>query len=443
MATRRRLTRTLLAALALVLSATWWQAPAPVAAAPLPQSAPCAVAAAAALGKRGAPYVWGEKGPVAFDCSGLTSWAWAQAGYSIGPSTYDQATRGVAIPCRLSDLDGASTTCWQPGDLIFLRYTGGQHVAMYIDNGLFADAYNTATGVIIHNVAADSFYQAHFWQARRIVDCGDGLSIGSTTADPLPNLPPSIEEIPDILGSVVFNTPQCSECSTDGSTILLENEWSGSWPQGFEALNLPLVFQTVISWLAWQIQEIIRQLICWLLTMLQLLANILAAALNTMIYGVNSLFKMLVLLWLSFRAYFYAFWELFEDVRRLLAALGEGLAGLAELGRLIGSVGALLIALLGRLIVMLGELAIAIMGVVGWLGGIVLGLFVSLQLGLASTTMPAQLAETHVIYRATRGTLEGVRDSRIGWLFPVLWGMAYVAFVTWLARFLSASKETA
>jgi len=56
------------------------------------------VAATAALQKQGTPYVWGAKGPDRFDCSGLTQWAWAQAGVRLGPDTYTQVTEGVPVP---------------------------------------------------------------------------------------------------------------------------------------------------------------------------------------------------------------------------------------------------------------------------------------------------------------------------------------------------------
>lgn len=52
----------------------------------------------AALTKQGTPYVWGAKGPRFFDCSGLTQWAWRQAGVSLGPDTYTQINEGVRIP---------------------------------------------------------------------------------------------------------------------------------------------------------------------------------------------------------------------------------------------------------------------------------------------------------------------------------------------------------
>ena len=40
-------------------------------------------AVAYALGQRGKPYRWGHEGPGAFDCSGLTSYAWGRAGKKL------------------------------------------------------------------------------------------------------------------------------------------------------------------------------------------------------------------------------------------------------------------------------------------------------------------------------------------------------------------------
>jgi cell wall-associated NlpC family hydrolase len=84
------------------------------------------VAAAAALSKRGTPYVWGAKGPDRFDCSGLTKWAWAQAGVDLGPDTYSQVTQGV--PVAPGDV--------RAGDLIFPKASfdsrGPGHVQLAI-----------------------------------------------------------------------------------------------------------------------------------------------------------------------------------------------------------------------------------------------------------------------------------------------------------------------
>ncbi|MBP2456280.1 C40 family peptidase [Mycolicibacterium lutetiense] len=82
-----------------------------------------------ALSKRGTAYVWGAKGPNNFDCSGLTQWAWRQAGVTLGPNTYTQVTQGVGVPPGQV----------QAGDLIFPKgpgYTwdaeGPGHVMMAI-----------------------------------------------------------------------------------------------------------------------------------------------------------------------------------------------------------------------------------------------------------------------------------------------------------------------
>ncbi|WP_232425872.1 C40 family peptidase [Mycobacterium sp. JS623] len=71
--------------------------------------APGDAAAKAALSCLGRPYVWGAKGPNAFDCSGLTQWAWRQAGVNLGGDTYSQIAQGVPV---------APDQVWA-GDLIF------------------------------------------------------------------------------------------------------------------------------------------------------------------------------------------------------------------------------------------------------------------------------------------------------------------------------------
>lgn len=63
-------------------------------------------AAKAALSKLGLPYVWGQ-GPQSFDRSGLTQWAWRNAGVQVGDDTYAQIKEGVAVPSdqvRVGDL---------------------------------------------------------------------------------------------------------------------------------------------------------------------------------------------------------------------------------------------------------------------------------------------------------------------------------------------------
>jgi peptidoglycan DL-endopeptidase CwlO len=92
-------------------------APAAVGSNPLAQ-----MAVKAALSKQGTPYVWGARGPDAFDCSGLTRWAWAQAGVTLGPDTYTQIKQGA--PVAPGDV--------QAGDLIFPSDAAGGHVQLAV-----------------------------------------------------------------------------------------------------------------------------------------------------------------------------------------------------------------------------------------------------------------------------------------------------------------------
>jgi len=73
--------------------------------------------------------VWAAAGPNAFDCSGLTMFAWAAAGVALPHSSSAQyaATRRVAI----SDL--------QPGDPV-CNDSPISHVAIYVGDGKIVDA---------------------------------------------------------------------------------------------------------------------------------------------------------------------------------------------------------------------------------------------------------------------------------------------------------------
>ncbi|MGY1453913.1 NlpC/P60 family protein [Streptomyces sp. SS8] len=94
----------------------------------LGSSASATQRASAALGaaksKLGSPYVWGATGPSSFDCSGLTSWAYSQAGVSLPRTSQSQANAGTRI----------SQSQLAPGDLVFF-YNDLHHVGLYAGNG--------------------------------------------------------------------------------------------------------------------------------------------------------------------------------------------------------------------------------------------------------------------------------------------------------------------
>ncbi len=94
-----------------------------------------------ALAQVGDAYVYGASGPDAFDCSGLTMMAWAQAGVSLPHSSSGQMSSGPSV--SQSDL--------QPGDLVFY-YQPVSHVGIYIGNGKIVHAANPDSGVEVSDV---------------------------------------------------------------------------------------------------------------------------------------------------------------------------------------------------------------------------------------------------------------------------------------------------
>ncbi|MER7927473.1 NlpC/P60 family protein [Streptomyces sp. NPDC096057] len=102
-----------------------------------PASGRAGAAFQAAQTKIGTPYVYGASGPSSFDCSGLTSWAYAQAGVSIPRTSQEQANVGTRIYSQ-NDL--------QVGDLVFF-FGDLHHVGLYAGNGQILHAPRTGTVV--------------------------------------------------------------------------------------------------------------------------------------------------------------------------------------------------------------------------------------------------------------------------------------------------------
>ncbi|MGW0187906.1 NlpC/P60 family protein [Streptomyces sp. NPDC003362] len=113
------------------------QALTPEAAVSASASGRAGAAYSAAQTKLGSPYVYGATGPSSFDCSGLTSWAYAQAGVAIPRTSEQQANYGTRIYSQ-SDL--------QVGDLVFF-FNDLHHVGLYAGNGQIIHAPRTGTVV--------------------------------------------------------------------------------------------------------------------------------------------------------------------------------------------------------------------------------------------------------------------------------------------------------
>ncbi|MFZ9628243.1 MAG: NlpC/P60 family protein [Ilumatobacteraceae bacterium] len=107
-----------------------------------PVSGKAGIAVNAALSQLGVPYRFAAEEPgVAFDCSGLTKWAWGQAGVYLPHQSAAQYRAVPHVPINMA----------QPGDLIFY-YSPIGHVGLYIGNGRMVHAPQTGSYVSITNV---------------------------------------------------------------------------------------------------------------------------------------------------------------------------------------------------------------------------------------------------------------------------------------------------
>ena len=107
--------------------------------------------------RSGAPYALGGVGPNSWDCSGLTQWAFAQAGVTLPRTSFEQASAGVHV-------DRAAV---QAGDLVFFDANGpgASHVGIATSNTTAISA--TSHGVREHETTG-SYWGKHYYGARRV-----------------------------------------------------------------------------------------------------------------------------------------------------------------------------------------------------------------------------------------------------------------------------------
>ncbi|MEW2406357.1 C40 family peptidase [Streptomyces griseoviridis] len=95
-------------------------------------------AVAYATAQIGKPYVWGAEGPDSYDCSGLTSQAWASAGDPIPRTSQEQ----------WKQLPHVDVKDMRPGDLV-IYFGDATHVGMYIGDGAIVHAPRPGRSVTI------------------------------------------------------------------------------------------------------------------------------------------------------------------------------------------------------------------------------------------------------------------------------------------------------
>jgi len=106
-----------------------------------------------AMAQRGKPYVWAASGPGAFDCSGLSLYAFRAAGISLPHSSSMQSRMGT--PVSRAEL--------RPGDLVFF-HSPVSHVGIYIGNGEIVHAPTPGDVVKVSSIS----YMGLYAGARRL-----------------------------------------------------------------------------------------------------------------------------------------------------------------------------------------------------------------------------------------------------------------------------------
>ena len=114
-----------------------------------PASGAAQKAVQTALAQIGDPYVWAAAGPDSFDCSGLTSYAWAAAGVSLPHSSAQQYNYGTHI----------SRSQVRAGDLVFF-YSPISHVGIAINNTQMVHASTFGVPVKIADIDSSPFVGA-------------------------------------------------------------------------------------------------------------------------------------------------------------------------------------------------------------------------------------------------------------------------------------------
>jgi len=116
--------------------------------------------AAAALAAKmvGKPYKYGGSSPSGFDCSGLVSYSFKQAGVALPHNTAQQRTTSRLI--KVAEL--------RRGDLLFFDQEGKKHghVGIYLGEGRFVHAPSSGKSVRT-DALSNPYWKKHLTEARR------------------------------------------------------------------------------------------------------------------------------------------------------------------------------------------------------------------------------------------------------------------------------------
>lgn len=148
-----------------------------------------------ALRQIGKPYVPDQSGPEAFDCGGLTSAMWAQAGVPFSPAVDTQWVTGARVPVNQV----------QPGDLVFLSdpTAGLHHVGIVVAPSLMVAASSRTFMVGVQMVPPDAFGAVRpTLPATKVntVPASNGEPMRCGSSDELPSLEESKPDVALVAG---------------------------------------------------------------------------------------------------------------------------------------------------------------------------------------------------------------------------------------------------
>lgn len=243
------------------------------------------------------------------------------------------------------------------------------------------------------------------------------------------------EPIPDLVAPVRFSIPNCEQCS-GGSSIIIPAEDPPAEPGTTDFIGRTLY---PFHWLGWAFKASIRELMCLMLRIAGDGAQIAEDAVNALIKVLNGIWRLGINSWLGITQIFYA---LFASLELLRIQLND-LSGLPVVMRAYAeSLWQMLLAalvLVGDSIGMVATIGSMAIGLVGYVSGFLIGLITTFQSALASPAAPAELAGRSVVYEVIHGAGRGFRDSALGWVLVLVWGMVYVGAGVWAIRYFSGS----
>jgi len=261
------------------------------------------------------------------------------------------------------------------------------------------------------------------------------IALAAGPETPIPPLPPPTwEEIPDVSGYLSFAVPQCGDCN--GLTAVMEPYEEADFPS--LSWDLRAVFGGLIRWLLAGIGNWFRWLICWLLQIVQYIANFLALMLNSLVALGNFIVRVLVHGWLGARSKFYYAVFLFEHIRNVGWWVSYGALNVYEVLKVALQGVLQVLSLLGTILMLLLDIATTILRLLAWIAGVTFTPIGNIFTALGGSNIPDKLNNTNTIASIVRGMLDGLFDSQIGWLLWVNIGMAYIAWARWIVGFLSS-----